>query len=101
MTQPISMSSVLKVAPSIAARELQGEIVLLNLESGTYFGLDATGTSIWRLIDRHGDLQRVFDEMAAEYDVAAVDLRRDLLSLARQLVERGLLELAQAGEAHR
>jgi hypothetical protein len=31
-------------------RELAGEAVLLNLASGTYFGLDETGTSFWQAL---------------------------------------------------
>lgn len=94
----VTLAASLRVPGSVAARELQGELVLLNLESGTYFGLDETGTAMWRLIERHGAVARVFDQMLSEYDVAPDQLRRDLLALVQQLVDKGLLEVAESGE---
>ena len=38
------------VHPSVICRELSGETVLLNLESGVYYGLDAVGTRVWQLM---------------------------------------------------
>ena len=38
------------VPPHVLIRYLDGESVLLNLESERYFGLDATGTRMWELV---------------------------------------------------
>ena len=43
----------------------------------------------------HTQLQRAFDAALAEFDVNADDLRRDLLDLAQQLVDRGLLSVSR------
>ena len=40
----------LRVHKSVLSRELGGETVLLNLESGVYYGLDAVGTRAWNLL---------------------------------------------------
>ena len=38
-------------APNIFARELGNEIVILNLQTGTYFGLNPVGARLWQLIE--------------------------------------------------
>jgi hypothetical protein len=38
------------VPPHVLIRRLDGESVLLNLESERYFGLNATGTRMWELV---------------------------------------------------
>jgi hypothetical protein len=78
-------------------RYLDGETVLLNSETGLYFGLDVVGTRIWQLIVEHHQLSHVFDTMLAEYDVPASQLEDDLLALARQLQARGLMDVASPG----
>ena len=82
-----------RVSPSGHAvfREVDGEGVVLDSGSGTYFGLDSVGTRVWKLIESHGALRPVFDTVLAEYDVAPKQLKQDLLALVTQLVDKGLV----------
>jgi len=83
------------VSPSDDAvfRELEGESVLLNLETGMYYGLDAVGTRAWQLAALDGSLRAVRDALVEEYDAAPDVIERDLLSLADALVGKGLWTL--------
>lgn len=81
------------VPDDVIFRELGGEAVLLNLESGIYFGLDPVGTRAWQLIVEHGCLERVHERLLEEYDVAPAALEADLLSLFSDLSRHGLLRV--------
>ena len=83
---------------NVVSRELEGEAVMLNLESGVYFGLDEVGTRIWALIQEHGSLRKVFEAMQREYDVAPPTLGSDLIRLVEQLRAKGLVTVSQADE---
>jgi hypothetical protein len=88
---PISLETAFAVPDDVVFRELSGEAVLLNLESGLYFGLDAVGTRAWQLMVEHGRLDRVFERLLEEYDVSADVLRQDLIDLFVQLSHHGLV----------
>jgi hypothetical protein len=92
--KPISLESVVAINNDAVSRELEGEAVILNLESGTYFGLNEVGTRIWTLIQGHGSLRKVFDVMQEEYDVSPQELETDILQLVDQLRSKGLVSLA-------
>ena len=94
-TRPLSLQDSLQVSEDAVYRELDGEAVLLNLDTGIYFGLNATGTRIWNLIAQHGSLQKVLDAMAEEYDASPNSLEKDLLQLVSQLSEKGLVSVVQ------
>ena len=83
---------------NVVSRELEGEAVILNLESGVYFGLNGVGTRIWALIQEHGSLRKVLAAMQQEYEVAPQDLERDLRELIDQLQSRGLVNLSDPTE---
>ncbi len=85
-----TLQDTIEVSDDAICREMDGESVVLNLESATYFGLDEVGTRIWQLIEEHGALVTVFDQMRREYEVAPERLEQDLLGLVDQLVEKGL-----------
>lgn len=79
-------------------RHLENEAVLLDLKSGTYFGLNEVGARAWHLIVERGSLARVLEALAEEFDVEREIVERDLLALAAQLVARNLASVtAHAG----
>jgi hypothetical protein len=83
---------------NVVSRELEGEAVMLNLESGLYFGLDEVGTRIWALIQEHKSLRKVFEAMQREYDVASARLESDLLRLVEELRAKGLVSISQPNQ---
>lgn len=87
----VTLAASLRVADDVVFRELDGEAVILNLASGVYFGLDQVGTRIWQLIEQHGGLDKVLEALREEYDAAPDALERDLVVLASQLVDKGLV----------
>lgn len=96
LEKEISLESNVAISSDVVSRDLEGEAVILNLESGTYFGLDPVGTRIWSLLQASGSLRRAFDVMLQEYDVAPQKLEDDMLRLVRELCAKGLLCLSSA-----
>ncbi len=80
-----------RVPDDVICRELEGEAVILNLASSTYFGLDVVGTRIWHLCETHGSLGVVLTAMQAEFDAPRETLQIDLLAFVDDLVSKGLL----------
>ena len=86
-----SLDRSVRIPEGVVFRELQGEAVILNLESSMYFGLDPVGTRIWQLCEAHGALRAVWDAMQQEFDAPGDALQADLLSLIDELSTNGLL----------
>jgi predicted DNA-binding transcriptional regulator len=89
--EPATSGRRYAVSESVLFRELQGEAVLLEIESGVYFGLNEIGSRIWNLLVAHGELERVLTELLDEYDVSERRLRADLEAFLATLVERQLV----------
>ncbi len=81
------------VPTHVMVREIQGESVLLNLNSERYFGLDAVGTRMWATLTTSASVQAAYEVLLGEYDVEAEQLRNNLQELIAKLVENGLLEV--------
>lgn len=79
------------IANDIVFRDLAGEAVILNLTTGTYFGLDEVGTRIWHLLREHGSTDPVITALLAEYAVDEGQLRDDVDDLIGQLHAKGLV----------
>ena len=81
------------VPDDVLFREVDGEAVLLNIENGKYFGLDETGTRMWRLLSEHRTIGEACRRMLAEYDVEKKILEHDLLEFVEKLSSSGLLKI--------
>ncbi len=99
MSKGISLTTPFRIQDDVIFNDLQGEIVLLNLKTGIYFGLDPVGTRAWQLIQDHGRLGPVRDAMLEEYEVSAERVEEDLLDLVTELLDNGLVEVIDEGDA--
>lgn len=83
----------------VVMRELDGESILLNLETEKYFGLDEVGTRMWIELLAQPSVEGACEVLEREFDVEPVVLRRDMESLIDQLLESGLLEAGAGGRS--
>lgn len=87
----VALTDSFAPVPDVVFRELEGEAVLLDLATGTYFGLNATGTRMWQLIEVHHLLGQVLTALAQEFDAPRPQLEADLFEFVAQLESRSLL----------
>jgi hypothetical protein len=72
------------------------QLVLLNLQTGQYHGLNATARRMFELMVERSGTAGVIDDLAREYGRPKEELQADLTSLCDALTGRGLLELEPA-----
>ena len=97
--EPESLSPHARVSrtPAQASCDLGGEAVLLNLETGQYYGLDPVGARIWELLRSPHSVQSLQAAILEEYEVDSETCLRDLSSIIAALHRAGLVEV-QDGE---
>ena len=93
MFDMISQNSTVSAAgeQDVAACQLDGEIVLLNLHQGTYYGLDEVGAYIWNLIQQARPVAEIHQALLERYEVEPERCEHDLMNLLHQLSNAGLI----------
>jgi hypothetical protein len=76
----------------VFAREFDGELVLLDIGKGDYYGLDEIGAKLWQGLAGGQSIAEIVDSLVGQYEVDRATLSDDLIALVRDLVSRGLLE---------
>jgi Coenzyme PQQ synthesis protein D (PqqD) len=89
----VSLSSTVVATSDQVSSDLAGEVVILGLSSGVYYGLNEVGASIWNLIQQSRTIQEIQDALLQEYDVEASQLKLDIFSLLSELSAVGLIEI--------
>lgn len=92
----ISFTQRVIIPDDVLVRELEGQSVLLNLETEQSFSLDEVGTRMWELLTNSASIPAAYDALLSEYDVTPDLLRTDLETPVERLAEKGLLTLSDA-----
>lgn len=93
----LSESATVVVASDVLASDLGSEVVLLNLQDGTYYGLEGVGGEVWKLVQKPVTVDEILRAIVAEYDVEAERCRQDIMKLLGDLATRGLVEIRDSG----
>jgi len=81
------------ISPDVLFQEVSGELVLLDLASESYFGLDVIGARIWGLLESGASVGDTLDTLIQEYDVERATLEADLGELLDKLAAAGLISM--------
>jgi hypothetical protein len=72
-----------------------GDVVILSLKDGVYYGLNEVGARIWKLIQQPVRVSQVNQVLLGEYDVDAEKCYQDVVRLLNELFLHGLLRFEQ------
>jgi len=91
-----SLGRTLAASESVVGAGLDDETVLLNVETGIYFGLDAVGTQIWKAIETGAREGEIFERLLAEFEVEPAQLHTDLDAFIELLIAKDLARVVDA-----
>src|SRR5690349_6593165 len=89
----LSSNSIVVASREQVSSDLSGEAVILDLKGGMYYGLNAVGSLIWKLIQEPRSVGELRDAVMDEYAVESGQCEHDLTTLLRELVSAGLVEV--------
>jgi len=72
-------------------RDINGEIVVLNCDSGNYYLLNKTGSLIWKLIERNTTQNEVVKKIKQKYKVSQSQAAKDVGTLINHLKQESLI----------
>jgi hypothetical protein len=73
---------------------IDDEIVVMSLDSGTFFSMSGTGRAIWLLLDLHSRRADLLAELARDYDLDKAAIAAEFDEFVASLKEAGLVAFA-------
>jgi hypothetical protein len=90
-TTIIKAKQLIKRSSDILASEVDGEIVMMSIEHGKYFGLDDVGSEIWKRLENEISFGKLCDDLAKDYDVDLATITRDVSTFIESLIENEIV----------
>jgi hypothetical protein len=92
MTTELQDNTTLRAGADQMSCDLNGEAAILQLSSGSYFGLDEVGARIWQCLQQPTTAGEIVRDLLGEYEVEAETCRADVLNLLVEMIDAGIVE---------
>ena len=85
--------------PRVVHETLDGEVILIQIESGLYYSLTGSGADIWALLHQGHTVDEVVGGLAPGFDADAATIRSGVSELVERLRGESLIAPHEGGEA--
>lgn len=75
----------------VAAKVIDGELIVIRLSDGTYYSMDNVGARVWELIEARHDFAALVQTIANWYGAPVEQVESEVGSLLRELLAERLI----------
>ena len=93
----VTLDTLIVRKDAVAAADLDGETVVLDVDSGAYYAYDAVASRIWRLLEEPRTVRGLCDVLHERYEVEPERCRSEVLAFVTELAGHGLVRAATGG----
>ena len=87
------MSDLLRLRPeAVEWREVEGEVVVLDVERSMYFAVNRTGAALWSALAAGTTEEALAEDLAGAYDISRETALADVRKFLDELDDQALLE---------
>ena len=89
----ITAETVISRSCEVVASDIDGEVVMMSIDKGKYYGLDLIASRIWELTGKPIKIADLIGLLTAEYEVTREDCQKDILPFLDELLSEKLIEI--------
>jgi hypothetical protein len=90
----IGDATLVSRSPTVLTAEVDGEIVMMSIEQGRYYGLDDIGSDIWGRIEPPCSFAELVDRLVADYDADRATIAADVQVMLGRMAVQDVVRLS-------
>ncbi len=75
--------------------EMDGEIVIMSIERGEYYGVNPVGTRIWGLLETPQAVSALCEAVLPDYQVDKEQGTADIMKFLNKMLDKGIIRLVE------
>lgn len=90
----LGLDDWVSINPAVLIADVEGEVVMMDVDHGAYFTLNRVGSHIWRRLGERTQLAALCRDLAREFDAPVQQIEAETLALIQELSEKNLVVVA-------
>lgn len=88
----IDLEQIVKRSSDIISSEVDGEVVMMSVDQGMYFGMDSIGGEIWKKLEEPKSISALCKELSQEYNESYTTIEEDVVKFIHDLLQNNIVE---------
>ena len=89
----ITLNTVISAEKEIVTADMDGETVMMSIETGKYYNLGKMGSVIWGMLENPISMESLVLKLLEKYDVTRQQCKTEALSFLKDMNQEGLIEI--------
>jgi hypothetical protein len=78
----------------LMAVPMDGDLVMMSISQGTYYGINPVGGRIWTLLEQPASVASLCNTIVSEFEVTKEQCQQDVLQFVEQMLKAGVVSRA-------
>lgn len=87
----INLDSTINKSGELLATDVDGELVMMNIETGKYYGMNTIGAAIWKMIEEPIDVTSICEELEKKFEVDSATCEKEVLNFLHQMESEDMI----------
>ena len=83
----------IQIKKDVIFKELDDEMIIMDMNSGRYFGLNETGAKIWSLLNDHHNIGTIINLLHDEYEISKEKCKKEVIAFIQDILDKGLINV--------
>ena len=80
---------------NLLSNNLGEDIVMMDIEKGSYYGLEEVAARIWELTENPASISSICQTLTAEYDVSQEQCSEEVMKFVKDLLNQEIIEISK------
>lgn len=89
----INFDTVVRQKIGLDATDMDGEIVMMDIDRGKYYGFNSVGSRIWELIENPLAVRELYSVLLKEFDVDTKTCEEAVFEFLNRLTDEELISI--------
>ena len=86
-----TLQSTVSRNPDIVTNEIDGDMVMMSITEGSFFGLNAVGSAIWHLLETPASIETIIAHVLEKFEVSEEQCQTDILNFIENMINNKTL----------
>ena len=91
--QPLTLDTPITRSSSLLSSNLAGDVVMMDIEQGSYYGLETVAARIWALTEQPTSIGALCDQLVTEYQIAPEQCQHVVMTFLSELLVRRIIQI--------
>ena len=99
ISDQLTLDTIIRRSDALLSTNLGDDVVMMDIEQGAYYGLEAVAARIWALTEQPVSVGTLCERLVTEYQIAPAQCQEEVLAFVNELMGRQIVQVSSPAGA--